>query len=142
MAFRNTGEVVTALIRNDVSYAVEVAHAVRGQVESGDLKVLAVTTAQRWPSLPNVPTLAESGISDFEVLGWYGLVFPAGVPAIAVDKTQKALAQVLARDSVKTQLANVGALAALSTPQEFGQLIEKEIVRWRDVATNAHLEAN
>ncbi len=74
---------MTALSRNDESYAVEVAHAVRGQVESGDLRVLAVTTAQRWPSLPNVPTLAESGITGFEVLGWYGLVFPAGnVPAL------------------------------------------------------------
>ncbi|HVG51406.1 MAG TPA: tripartite tricarboxylate transporter substrate-binding protein, partial [Xanthobacteraceae bacterium] len=141
VAFKNTGEVVTALIRNDVSYAVEVAHAVRGQVESGDLRVLAVTTAQRWPSLPNVPTLAEAGISGFEVLGWYGLVFPAGVPKAAVDKTQKALGQVLARENVKKQLENVGALAALSTPQEFGTLIEKEIVRWRDVATNAKLEA-
>ena len=139
VAFRNTGEVVTALMRKDVSYAVEVAHAVRGQVESGDLKILAVTTAQRWPSLPNVPTMIEQGMPGFEVLGWYGLVFPAGVPTAAIDKSQKAMAQVLARDIVKAQLANVGALAAWSTPQEFGRLIETEIVRWRDVATKANL---
>ncbi len=141
VAFRNTPEVVTALLRKDVSYAVELSHSVRGQVESGDLKVLAVTTAQRWPSLPNVPTMIEQGIAGFDVLGWYGLVFPAGVPTAAVDKTQKALAQALARDTVKTQLSNAGALAALSTPQEFGKLIETEIVRWRDVATNANLGA-
>jgi tripartite-type tricarboxylate transporter receptor subunit TctC len=141
VAFRNTGEVVTALIRKDVSYAVEVAHAVRGQVESGDLKILAVATPQRWPTLPNVPTMIESGVPDFQVVTWYGLVFPAGVPPVAIEKTQKALAQVLSRDAVKTQLSNVGALAALSTPQEFGKLIETEIVRWRDVATRANLEA-
>jgi tripartite-type tricarboxylate transporter receptor subunit TctC len=141
VAYRNTGEVVTALIRNDVSYAVEIAHAIRGQVQSGDLKILAVTTAQRWPSLPDVPTLAESGVADFEVLGWYGLVYPAGVPPAVVEKTRKGLTEVLSSDTVKTQLANVGALAALSTPQEFGKLIGDEIVRWRDVATKAHLEA-
>jgi tripartite-type tricarboxylate transporter receptor subunit TctC len=85
--------------------------------------------------------MIESGVPDFQVVTWYGLVFPAGVPPVAIEKTQKALAQVLSRDAVKTQLSNVGALAALSTPQEFGKLIETEIVRWRDVATRANLEA-
>ncbi|MGZ5854592.1 MAG: Bug family tripartite tricarboxylate transporter substrate binding protein [Xanthobacteraceae bacterium] len=141
VAYRNTGEVVTALIRGDVNYAVELAHAVRGQVQSGDLKILAITTPQRWPSLPDVPTLAESGVSGIEVTGWYGMVFPAGVPPLVVEKTRSALTEVLSRDTVKSQLANVGALPALSTPQEFGNLIEQEIVRWRDVATKAHLEA-
>jgi tripartite-type tricarboxylate transporter receptor subunit TctC len=142
VSFRNTGEVVTALLRRDIDFTIEIAHAVRGQVQSGDLKVLATTTAKRWPSLPDVPTLAESGITDFEVLGWYGLVYPAGVPQTIVDKTRKGLTDVLSRDKVKDQLANVGALAALSTPEEFGKLIQDEVVRWRDVAKKAGIEAN
>ena len=112
----------------------------RGQVQSGDLKILAVTTGKRWPTLPDVPTVIESGLPDFDVLGWYGLVFPAGVPPIAVEKTQRALAQVLARESVRNQLLNVGALPNLSTPQEFGTLIEQEVVRWRAVAKASGLE--
>ena len=68
------------------------------------------------------------------------LCFPQACRRSRIEKTQKALAQVLARDTVKTQLSNVGALAALSTPQEFGKLIETEVVRWRDVATKANLE--
>lgn len=133
---------MTALLRRDVAYAVDLAHAVRGQVESGDLKILAIATSKRFPSLPNVPTIIESGLPGFEVNGWYGLVFPAGVPAEIVDKTHKALSQVLSRDSVRRQLEGIGAQAALSTPREFGKLIADEVVRWRDVAKAAGLEPN
>jgi tripartite-type tricarboxylate transporter receptor subunit TctC len=140
VSFRTTPEVVTALIRGDITYAVDLAHAVRGQVQSGDLKILAVTTGKRWPSLPDVPTVIESGVPDIDVLGWYGLVFPAGVPPIAIEKTRRALEQVLARETVRTQLVNVGALPNLSTPQQFGTLIEQEVLRWRAVATAAGLQ--
>lgn len=140
VGFRTTPEVVTALIRGDIAYAIDVTHAVRGQVQSGDLRILGVNTGSRWPSLPDVPTVMEAGYPDFDLTGWYGLVFPAGVPAVAVDKMQRSLAQVLARESVRTQLANVGALANLSTPQAFGALLEREVVRWRAVATEANLQ--
>jgi tripartite-type tricarboxylate transporter receptor subunit TctC len=140
VSFRTTGEVVTALLRKDVAYAVDLAHAVRGQVESGELKLIAVATGKRFPSLPNVPTVIESGIPGFEINGWYGFVYPAGVPQIVIDKTHKALTQVLSRDTVKKQLSNIGAEAALSSPQEFGKLIADEVVRWRDAAKAAKLE--
>jgi tripartite-type tricarboxylate transporter receptor subunit TctC len=140
VSFRTTPEVVTALIRGDIAFAVDLAHAVRGQVQSGDLKILAVTTGKRWPTLPNVPTVIEAGVPDIDVLGWYGLVFPAGVPPVAIEKTRRGLEQVLARDNVRNQLLNVGALPNLSTPQEFGTLIEQEVVRWRGVATTAKLQ--
>src|SRR5262249_17462773 len=60
LSFRTTGEVVTALLRDDAAFAVELYHAVRGQVEAGDLRLIAVSTPERWPGLPDVPTLAES----------------------------------------------------------------------------------
>ena len=133
-------EVVTALLRKDVAYAVDLAHAVRGQVESGELKLIAVATGKRFPSLPKVPTVIESGIPGFEINGWYGFVYPAGVPQAVIDKTHKALTQVLSRDAVKKQLANIGAEAALSSPQEFGKLIADEVTRWREVAKAAKIE--
>ena len=141
VSFRTTGEVVTALLRKDVAFAVDLAHAVRGQVASGELKLIAVTTGKRFPSLPNVPTMIESGMPGFEVNGWYGMVYPAGVPKEVIDKTHKALTQVLSRDNVKKQLENIGAEAALSSPEAFGKLIAEEVVRWRDVAKQAGLEA-
>jgi len=140
IAFRTTPEVVTALMRKDVSYAIELAHAVRGQVQAGELKILAVMTARRWPSLPNVPTMTEAGIPDFEVLGWYGLLLPAGTPPAIIEKTHSGLAQVLGRESVRNQLENIGASANLSSPEEFKKLLEHEVVRWRDVAKAAGLE--
>jgi tripartite-type tricarboxylate transporter receptor subunit TctC len=141
VSFRTTGEVVTALLRKDVAYAVDLAHAVRGQVASGELKLIAVTTGKRFPSMPNVPTMIESGMPGFEINGWYGMVYPAGVPKEVIDKTHKALTQVLSRDNVKKQLENIGAEAALSSPEAFGKLIAEEVVRWRDVAKQAGLEA-
>lgn len=142
VSFRTTPEVVTALMRGDVSYAVELAHAVRGQVQAGDLKILAVMTANRWPSLPNVPTVIESGIPDFEVLGWYGLLFPAGISPAIVERTHYALAQVLLREDIRGQLDNIGAIANLSTPEEFRKLLESEVARWRAAAKDAGLEPN
>src|SRR6476619_3132878 len=140
VSFRTTGEVVTALLRKDVAFAVDLAHAVRGQVAAGELKLIAVTTGKRFPSLPNVPTMIESGMPGFEVNGWYGMVYPAGLPKELIDKTHKALTQVLSRDNVKKQLENIGAEAALSSPEAFGKLIGEEVVRWRDVAKQAGLE--
>lgn len=140
VSFRTTGEVVTALLRKDVAYAVDLAHAVRGQVAAGELRLIAVATGRRFPSLANVPTMIESGMPGFEVNGWYGFVYPAGVPADVISKSHKALTDVLSRDAVKKQLENIGAEAALSSPQEFGKLISDEVVRWRDVAKKAGLE--
>jgi tripartite-type tricarboxylate transporter receptor subunit TctC len=138
--FRTTPEMLTALIRKDIAYAIDPSHTVRGQVASGELKYLAVANGKRWPPLPDVPTVIESGVPNFDVLGWYGLVFPAGVPQAIIDKTSKALSEVLARDSVKKQLENVGALPVSSTPAEFGKLIAEEVARWREVAKTAGLE--
>ncbi len=104
VSFRTTGEVVTALLRKDVAFAVDLAHAVSGQVASGELRLLALATGKRFPSMPNVPTMIESGMPGFEVNGWYGLVYPAGVPQEIIDKTHKALTEVLSRDNVKKQL--------------------------------------
>jgi tripartite-type tricarboxylate transporter receptor subunit TctC len=140
VSFRTTGEVVTALLRKDVAFAVDLAHAVKGQVASGELRLLALATSKRFPSMPEVPTMIEAGMPGFEVDGWYGLVYPAGVPAQVIAKTHKALTEVLSRDSVKKQLANIGAEAALSSPEAFGRLIAEEVVRWREVAKAAGLE--
>jgi tripartite-type tricarboxylate transporter receptor subunit TctC len=141
VSFKTTGEVVTALLRKDISFAVDLAHAVRGQVESGDLKILAVGTPKRWPTLPNVPTIAESGLAGFGFLGWYGLAYPAGVPDAVVKKTHDGLKEVLGRPAVRAQLEKVGAVANLSTPEEFRKTIESDIATFRAVAANAKLQA-
>jgi tripartite-type tricarboxylate transporter receptor subunit TctC len=142
VSYRTTGEVVSALYRGDAAFAVELYHAIRGQVDAGELKLLAVATPKRWAPIPDVPTVIESGIPGFGVLGWYGLAFPAGTPQPIIDKMRKALQEVLARDSVRTRLAAVGAVANLSTPEEFREAIASDIKSFQEVAKKAGLEAN
>ena len=140
VSYRTTGEVVSALLRGDAAFAVELYHAIRGQIDSGDLRLLAVGTPKRWPAIANVPTVAESGIPGFGFLGWYGLVFPAGTPQPVIDKMHKSLQVVLGRDAVRKRLEGVGAIANLSTPQEFRKVIESDIQGFREVAKKAGLE--
>ncbi|MEX2035549.1 MAG: tripartite tricarboxylate transporter substrate binding protein [Xanthobacteraceae bacterium] len=139
--YRTTGEVVSALLRGDAAFAIELYHAIRGQVDAGELRVIATTTPRRWAPIPNVPTFAESGLLGFGILGWYGLAFPAGTPQPIIDKLRKALQEVLARDSVRKRLEGVGAVANLSSPDEFKKAIASDIERFREVAKKAGLEA-
>jgi tripartite-type tricarboxylate transporter receptor subunit TctC len=139
VSYRTTGEVVGALIRGDAAFAIELYHAVRGQVDAGAIKVLAVATPQRWAGLEQVPTVAET-IPGFGFLGWYGLVFPANTPPAIVQKTHAALKEVLARESVRKKLEGIGAVANLSTPDEFRKAIAADITSFREVAKKAGLE--
>jgi tripartite-type tricarboxylate transporter receptor subunit TctC len=141
VSYRTSGEVVSALLRGDAAFAVELYHSIRGQVDSGDLKLIAVATPKRWPGLENVPTLAESGVPGIGYLGWYGLVFPAGTPQPIVDKLHKAMAEVLGNDAVKKRLEGVGAIANLSSPGEFADVIKSDIKVFQEVAKAAGLEA-
>jgi tripartite-type tricarboxylate transporter receptor subunit TctC len=141
VSFRTTGEVVTALLRGDVAFALDLYHAVRGQVDSGDLRLIAVATAERWPAAPNVPTLAESGLPGFGYSGWYGFMFPAGTPQPIVDKMYKALQQVLGNEDVRRKLEGAGAIANLSTPAGLSELIASDIKSFQAVAKKAGLEA-
>jgi tripartite-type tricarboxylate transporter receptor subunit TctC len=140
VSFRTTGEVITALLRGDAAFALDLYHATRGQVDSGDLRLIAVSTPKRWPAAPSVPTLAES-LPGFGYSGWYGLMFPAGTAQPIVDKMHKALQQVLAREDVKKRLEGAGAIAGLSPPAELSKLIASEIQSFRGVAKKAGIEA-
>lgn len=138
--YNNTPGVVAALLSSQIDYGVELAHAVRGQVESGQLKLLAVGAPNRWPTIPNVPTVAESGLPGYSVVGWYGWLYPAGTPQAIIDKTNAALKTVLERPDVREQLAKVGAVVHLSTPTEFAKHIDDEITKWKDVRVKAGIE--
>jgi len=140
--YRGTPAVVAALLAGQIDYAVELVHAVIGQVRAGDLKIIAVGSAQRWPTIPNVPTVAESGVPGYAVAGWYGMVFPAGTPQPIVDKTSAALKEILARPAIREQLLNVGALTHYMTPTEFGAHLDKEVATWKSVREKAGIQPN
>lgn len=140
VSYRTTGEVVSALLRGDAAFAVELYHPIRGQVDSGDLRIISVATPTRWPAIPDVPTLAENGVTGIGYLGWYGLAFPAGTPQPIVDKLHKAMQDVLSKDAVRKRLEGIGAVANLSSPMEFRKVIQSDIKAFQEVAKTAGLE--
>ena len=138
--YRSTGAVITALMSGEIDYAVELAHAVQGQIKAGQVKALAVGAPYRWPTLPDVPTVAESGVPGFGVVGWYGWFYPAGTPQAVVDKTNTALKDVLNRPEIKEQLAKVGAVVHTTPPAEFGKYVADEVSKWETVREKAGIE--
>jgi tripartite-type tricarboxylate transporter receptor subunit TctC len=135
--YRSTPAAVTGLLANEVQLTFELVQPVLGQIGAGALKAIAVTSPQRYPALPNVPTVAESGLPAFQVMSWYGLAFPAGTPRPIIDKMNKALHDVLVREELRKQLADVGATAATSTPEELRAHIVGEIAKWSAVREKA-----
>jgi tripartite-type tricarboxylate transporter receptor subunit TctC len=104
-----------------------------GHIASGRLRALAVTTTERSPSLPNVPTMQEAGVKDYEITGWYGVVAPAGTPVSIINKLNKEIVSILKTPAMAERLSADGSLAVGNSPQAFGQFIRSEIAKWRKV---------
>ncbi len=135
--YRTTPAAVTGLRGKDVEFLFELVQTVRGQIQTGDLKAIAVTSPERNPILPDVPTFLELGMPGYIVTSWYGVAFPAGTPAAIVQRTSKAMQELLARESVGSQIANTGASARSSTPDALKAHIAGEIAKWKGVREKA-----
>ena len=106
-------------------------------VASGRLRAIAVTSAQRTPQMPNVPTVAESGFPGYEVQSWYGVCAPSGVPVAILDKLNADFHNVLRIPEIQQRLTDLGIDIAPTTREEFDQFIRAEIVRWARVIKDA-----
>jgi tripartite-type tricarboxylate transporter receptor subunit TctC len=113
--------------------------AVQG-LKTGKIRALAVTSEQRWPHTPELPTLAEEGIKGFAAVNWWGILFPAGVPRPIVDKVAADLGKALATPGVKSALAVLGVEAISSTPEQFGAFMASETTRWGKLIKEAGLK--
>lgn len=111
---------------------VDVASAIN-QVKAGRLKAIAVTSARRVSVAPDVPTLAEAGLSGYEATGWFGVVMPAGTPAGIIGRMNGELVAALKRGEIRERVIAAGAEPSPSTPAEFGALIRAEIAKWAEV---------
>jgi tripartite-type tricarboxylate transporter receptor subunit TctC len=138
--YKSTPATLTGLIAGEVQMVIELIQTVQGQVQAGQMRAIGVTSPQRFPTVPDIPTLAETGLPGYDVTSWYGLAFPAGTPAPIVEKTNKALRELLATDTVRAQIAKVGALVKSSTPDELRAHIVSEIDRWKAVREKAGME--
>lgn len=135
--YKNSPDIVVALLRNDVQMLVEFPPAIQGQVDSNRLKVLASSSPARSPLMPNVPTAAESGVRGYEVTSWNGVFGPKGMPKEIVDALNKAMREVLEMPELKAQFAKVGVEARASTPAELMARLVSDIQKWNDVMAKA-----
>lgn len=110
------------------------------QIGGGKLRALAVTGPKRIPALPNVPTVAESGVKDYDVILWHGLIGPKGLSPAIVAKVNAAVNKTLKLKEAEDQLKGDGVAPAGGSPAQFGQTIQKEIGMWHKVVEDAHIK--
>jgi tripartite-type tricarboxylate transporter receptor subunit TctC len=106
------------------------AQTVMGYVRAGRLKALAVTSAQRTETLPDLPTVAESGVPGYEAIGWFGLLAPAATPKAIVAKVSTDVQHVLAQPDVRQKMFELGSDPAGNTPEEFARFIRADQAKW------------
>jgi tripartite-type tricarboxylate transporter receptor subunit TctC len=111
-------------------------------IKAGKLRPLAVVAPQRSSALPDVPTVAEAGLRDFEVTTWYGVLAPAGTPRPIITRLNAELVKVVHSPDVKERLAATGTDPRTSTPEEFADYIKREIAKWGDVIRKAGVKAD
>ena len=111
-------------------------------VKSGQLRVLAVTSARRWPTLPDVPTLAESGVPGYEMTLWTGLMAPAGTPQDIVTQLHRETVEVLAMPQVREAIGRQGGEINTGGPAEFGALIRSDLAKWQRVVKQAGIKVD
>ncbi len=137
--YKGSGPSVTALLAGEVHVTFGALSAFDAFIKSGRVRPLAVTTANRYGRLPDVPTVKETGIRDFDVDVWYGLVAPAKTPSAIVRKISEDLKSVLADPETQAKLRDVGVEPAYLDSAQMSARIKADVVRWRDVATRIHL---
>ncbi len=140
--YKGIGPGMTDLLGGQVS-AMFMQYAVaKPQIAAGKLRLLGSASGKRSPLMPDVPTIAESGLPGFDVLPWFGIMAPAATPAPIVAKLNAEIAKVMRQPEVIKQLADRGAEAVTSTPAEFGSFIASEITRWATVVKESGAKAD
>ena len=128
--YKGTAPVMTDLLGGHVPVAFGVLPPALGNIASGNLRAIAVTSKKRFSLLPDVPTFDESGMPGFEAVLHYGLLAPAGTPKEIVDKLSVELRKLVDTDEVKKQIHNEGGDPMTSTPAEYAADIDKEETKW------------
>jgi tripartite-type tricarboxylate transporter receptor subunit TctC len=135
VAYKGSSAAHPDLIANRISFMIDPLAAAGPHVKAGFLRALAVTTAQRNPSYPDIPTAIESGVSGYDFSSWGGVFAPARTPRAIVQKLNAEIAAALTSTDLRKRFADMGLVAKESTPEEFGRFLQSEITRWRGVLT-------
>ena len=138
--YRGEGPALSDLLGGTLSVSFSTLAGVQGQIQSGAVKALAVTTRDRTAILPDVPTVAEQGYPDYDVSAWMAIVAPKGTPGEAVDSMQKAFNTVLVRPAMRERLKAVGADVAGGSPADLASFMQREASQWAEVVKAINLK--
>jgi tripartite-type tricarboxylate transporter receptor subunit TctC len=140
--YKGSGPALADLIGGQVDVMFDNLTSSIGFIRSGKLRALAITSATRYPELPELPTMQEAGVPGYEATAWFGIVAPKGIPREIVMRINGEVNKALAQADVRGKLAQQGAVASAWTPEQFGDFIHNEVVKWGKVvkASGAKVE--
>jgi tripartite-type tricarboxylate transporter receptor subunit TctC len=139
VAYKGAAAATSDVIAGHVQFEIVGPVTVLALAKAGRLKLLAVTGAKRNASMPDVPTVDESGVPGFDVVNWFGIIAPAATPPALVRRLQREIAAALQIPEARQKLAGEGAEIVASTPGEFGAFLQRDVEKWRKVAAAARI---
>jgi tripartite-type tricarboxylate transporter receptor subunit TctC len=137
--YRGDAASITAMLANDVSFIIAPPTAVMANIKAGKLRALATTGPQRWSGLPDLPTVAEQGVTGYDVRSWAGFLAPAGTPRPIIDRLNQEVYKALQVNAVKTRLEEMGGEAKGSTPEDMRAMVSAELQKWTQVVADAKI---
>lgn len=137
--YRGDAASITAVLAGEIPLAIAPPTAVMSHLKAGKLRALAVTSAQRWPLMPELPTVAEQGVAAYEVSSWAGLMAPAGTPRPLIERLNTEVRQALQQAPLRARLADMGGEARASSPEEMKTLLVGELQRWTQLVAEANI---
>jgi tripartite-type tricarboxylate transporter receptor subunit TctC len=140
VAYKGTGPALTDQLSGTIEVAFSTAIAVLPYVQTGKLRALAVSTLERLPTLPEVPTLDESGMPGFDGGSWQGVVMPAGAPREIVNGLSAELGKILKAQDMRDRILGMGGIPVSNTPEQFTAFMKAESEKWAQVARAANVK--
>jgi tripartite-type tricarboxylate transporter receptor subunit TctC len=140
--YKGAAPAITDLIGGQIEVMFTTVASVSGHIASGNVRSLAVTSAERSPAFPDLPTVAEAGVPGYVADGWYALYAPAGTPPNVIARLNDAVAKAAQADSFKKVEKSEGLIIAPGTPEDLDRYIRSEAARWQDVIEKAGITVN
>lgn len=131
--FRGAAQSMPALMAGDTDFAIDNIASYTPLIKAGRVKALAVTCPERWPTMPEVPTMGEAGVKDFIITSWGAFVLPKGTPAAIANAMSAAIADLAKDPTLREKYLETGAILKPTTPRETAEFAERERVKWKEV---------
>ncbi|GAA4334612.1 tripartite tricarboxylate transporter substrate binding protein [Pigmentiphaga soli] len=140
--YKGAAPAMNDLLGGQIGVKLDTITTSKPYIDTGRLKPLAYASDKRSPLMPDVPTIAESGLPGYEGILWLGILGPKGTPPAIVDKLNKTIAEMDKDPEIVKRLTEMGVEPVFNSPQAFQQMISKEIAQWKDVVQRAHITVN